>query len=333
MAHQIEENDGLAWVEKAPWHGLGTRLPKPVPSEEMLIMAGLDWPVEKHPVEAVLGSGIRLPVEGQFATVKMAGKGAPYALAVVGDDYSPIQNKDAFSFMDGLSMEGKVKYDVAGSLYNGRRVWVLARTGEFVIPGTDDRNLQYLLLVNDHTGAMSLRCFFTSIRVVCANTMNAALTSAEKGKGKGREGVSVRHSGDVQSRMVEAQRILIRSEAVFAQYREFAERLAKKQISSAELVEFTEALVPDPEERRSTRAQNIRSNIIQLFDAGMGNTERGVKGTAWAAFNGVTEFVDHVRTNKGGAQENQDKRFVSSLWGSGETMKQTAADLLIKLAA
>lgn len=349
MSSGILENDTIAWWGKMPWHKLGTPIPELLPAREMIIMAGLDWQVEKWPLvatekfgagasdaakEVVLGQ--RAPIittlQNEVATIRRLGDGTALALGVVGKGYTPVQNVEAFDFLDGLAEEGRVKFEVAGSLNNGARVWALAKVGSFSIPGTEDESLQYLLLCNDHAGKMAMRAFFTTVRVVCANTMNIALS-----KGRG-EGVTIRHCGDVRVKLQEAQRVLAASSDVFVDWQAKAELLARKQLNDAVLQQVWLSLMPDPKPKKddkgneipvsNSRAKGVRAELTRLFDEGKGNELRGVKGTAWAALNAVTEFIDHGR-NEAGAQ---DKRLASAWFGQGAQIKQDAADFLFQAA-
>jgi len=341
MSHGIMELDTIAWWKKMPWHHLGTEIPELLGAEEMIKAAGLDWNVEKWPMAmtepfgadraaaAAIVRGERTPiiqkVDDFVATVRRV-EGGVVQLGVVGSGYKPIQNSEAFNFLDGLG--DQVKFDVAGSIYNGQRICALGRVGDFRIPGTDDQNIEYLLLCNDHAGKMALRCFFTTVRVVCANTMTLALN-----QGKG-EGITIRHNGDVRVKMAQAQKVLIASRDVFTDWTAKAEALAKKQLTDRVMQDVWKALIPDPAPKiedgkevavSTSRAQGVRSELTRLFDEGTGNDMSGVKGSAWAALNAVTEFIDHGRNVNG----DQNSRVASAWFGQGASMKQEAARLLL----
>lgn len=342
MGHGIQTNDSLAWWGRMPWHKLGREIERPMMAAEMIKVAGLEWGVEKWPLtaleplsperarEIVLSGGETrlLEIPDFVSTVRVDADGSLSTLGVVGSGYVPVQNAEAFDFLDGV---GDVRFEVAGSLFGGQRVWGLARFGKWAIPGTDDENIEYLLVVNDHSGKMALRAFFTSVRVVCANTLALSL---HKGRG---DGVTIRHCGDVAAKLRQAQRVLSTGREVFADWREQAALLAKRQLTQAALNKALLEIIPDPKPKvengvevavSNTRAQNVRDELIRLFTEGKGNDLPGIRGTAWAALNAVAEFVDHGR----GQTRGPDQRMDSALFGQGSDLKRIALTVLGRAA-
>lgn len=196
MAHNLAVTNGqaaMAYFGEAPWHRLGTRLDNPATAADAIEAAGLDYQV----------SLVSLVTEQQAAVPQRKGvvrDDSGQVLGTVGNSYVPIQNSEAFQFLDSVVADGGLCYHTAGALGRGERIWMLAELpGHIRVKNTEDVTEKFLLLHNSHDGSSSLRVHFTPIRVVCQNT----LTIAEwNGRGKG---VSIRHRGNLDSRIQEAQ--------------------------------------------------------------------------------------------------------------------------------
>ena len=163
--------ENMFYVRKAPWHGLGTRVNEALASKEALRIAGLDWRVLQEPIY----TGMDERVEGYKANIRDSDR---KVLGVVTDRYKVIQNEEAFAFTDELLGEG-VRYETAGSLQGGKKVWLLAHMPhEYIITG--ERISPYLLFSNTHDGSGAIRVALTPIRIVCQNTLNLALSTAKR---------------------------------------------------------------------------------------------------------------------------------------------------------
>ena len=182
MAANVES---MFYVRETPWHGLGTRVMEAPDSEEALKLAGLNWKVRQEPIY----TDNNLLIPGYKANVRDLDN---KVLGVVTDRYKVVQNDEAFAFTDGLLGEG-VRYETAGSLLDGRKVWILARMPrEFIING--EQISPYLVFSNTHDGSGAIKVAVTPIRVVCNNTLNLALSTA-------RRSWSMIHTGDIQGKM------------------------------------------------------------------------------------------------------------------------------------
>jgi phage/plasmid-like protein (TIGR03299 family) len=201
MAHEIAIVDGKAsmmYTGEPPWHGLGTRLDAPATAAEAIVAAGLDYQVELARLATVDG----IPVPQRKAVIR---GDTQEPLGVVGNNYVPIQNRHCFNFLDAVVADGGLRYHSTGALGRGGRVWMLAKLPDVLRVGsTDDIVDRFLLLSNAHDGTASLRCFFTPIRVVCANTLALAHNN-----GRG-EGVAIRHVGDLAGKVRQAQEVMFR---------------------------------------------------------------------------------------------------------------------------
>jgi phage/plasmid-like protein (TIGR03299 family) len=193
----------------------------------------------------------------------------------------------------------------------------------------NDKVDQFLFFHNGHGGKNAFRCLFTSVRVVCANTAQIALQSA---KGAG---VSIRHTKNMEVRVGEARRILGISTKAFEESAEFMKKLAEIPMPTSDWIDFCLEMFPSPIEdesgevskRAMTRADNNRSTITSLFHDGRGSDIPGVRGTAWGAYNALTEYAGYYRQTRGG----QDKRFESLMMGSGSDFVRRGTTVLRSL--
>jgi len=310
MAHNI---NSMMYSGEKPWHGLGKKVDKNLTSAEAIEAAGLNWKVEKFPVMADV-DGVMIPVADKFATVRMD---THTPLGVVGDVYTVLQNASAFSFFDAVVGVKEAMYHTAGALGAGERIWLLAKLPGIIKVTKDDIIEKFLLLTNRHDGTGSVTMMFTPIRVVCQNTLNIAV-------GADTNRVSLRHTTNMGLRVKEVQDQIGIVNQRFSLFEEAAQRLSKVPVKTIlDLEKYfvdSKLIKKDEDDKYSTRAQNIIDEVSLLFEKGRGNDLHGVKGTYWAAFNAVTEYVDYGRT------KDQGKQAESLLFGTGATLKQNAWD-------
>ncbi len=324
MSHEFETG---FFVQTPPWHHLGTVLADaPQTSLEAICTAGLNWTVTKECLESVV------PVDGTYRAVGLhdhyaiirrrneSGITRLDALGVVGKQYHPLQNHDAFSFFDRVVQTGMVQYHTAGSLRGGRVIWVLARLNGTLRIAGDDVVDKYLLLTNSHDGSRPVTIAFTPIRVVCANTLAMALRSADRR-------LSVRHTPSAAARIRDVGEYLAGCNASFEDIAEAYRFLAQRRIHAAELARYLLGLFPDPEEGAlRNRARANRDKITTRFERGFGTDITGASW--WRAYNAVVEFIDHDRN-----QNNADARVHSAWLGQGMQLKQQALTTALQLAA
>lgn len=251
------------------------------------------------------------------------------ALGVVGEQYQPIQNKEAFSFFDSVVGGGQAIYHTAGSLGQGERVWILAKLPEIIRVTVEDVVEEFLLLTNSHNGWSSLWMFFTSIRVICQNTLNSALAR----RPELRSGIRIQHSGEIKHKVSEAQRALGLAAEFYSEFAEVAELCRKQELAMKQLDAYLKAVVPDSKDGKvSTRAQNVRQEMTRLFETGNGNTLPGVRGTLWAALNAVAEYADYVRIPRAKDPADRASNRLGGIWfGSGAALKARAWDQALAL--
>ena len=276
MAANVET---MFYVRETPWHGLGTRVMEAPSSKEALGLAGLDWKVVQEPVYTQAEELI----EGYKANVRDTDR---KVLGVVTNRYRIIQNEEAFGFTDALLGEG-VRYETAGSLQGGRKVWLLARLPhEYIISG--ERISPYLVFSNAHDGSGAVRVALTPIRVVCNNTLNLALSTAKRSW-------SMMHTGNVQEKLEEAKDTLFRAEAYMDSLGKEFDELRKKKLTDKQVMDYIEILLPMEDNTTPQQRKNIsrlREDMgRRYFDAPDLKT---VGKNAYRFINAVSDFATHA---------------------------------------
>ena len=276
MAANVET---MFFVRETPWHGLGTRVMEAPSSKEALGLAGLDWKVVQEPVYTQAEELI----EGYKANVRDRDR---KVLGVVTNRYRIIQNEEAFGFTDALLGEG-VRYETAGSLQGGRKVWLLARLPhEYIISG--ERISPYLVFSNAHDGSGAVRVALTPIRVVCNNTLNLALSTAKRSW-------SMMHTGNVQEKLEEAKDTLFRAEAYMDSLGKEFDELRKKKLTDKQVMDYIEILLPMEDNTTPQQRKNIsrlREDMgRRYFDAPDLKT---VGKNAYRFINAVSDFATHA---------------------------------------
>lgn len=324
MPHELATTNGrtaMMYAGETPWHRLGTRLDEPATAEEAINAAGLNYLAELKLIQTSDGT----PVPQRKAVVR---SDTGDVLGVVGNSYVPVQNRQAFGFLDAIVADGSLRYHTAGALGKGERVWMLAKLpNDIRVKNSDDIAEKYLLLSNSHDGTSSLRVYFSPIRVVCANT----LAIAEK-EGRG-HGVSIIHKGDLAAKVQQAQEVLGLANRFYENVEDQINLLASHYPSQEQLEGFFKNVFPDPPEGESTRAKNVRREMFRLFEDGIGHDMPEIRHTTWTALNAVTEFVDHYRSTRGKTTaERASNRLESAWFGSGARLKERAWNLALHLA-
>ena len=283
MAANVES---MFYVRTTPWHGLGTRVEEALNSQDALHYSGLDWLVNQEP----LMTETFKDVPGFRANVRSDnGK----ILGIVGDKYKVVQNHEAFAFTDTLIGEG-VRYETAGSLNGGRKVWLLAKlpdryqlVGEEVVP--------YIVFCNSHDGSGAIRVAPTPVRVVCQNTLNLALTTAKRSW-------SMMHTSGVQAKLDEAHDALFKADFYMKALQNEAERLSMQMVSDRQVLKWIDELLPLEEnasEKQMLNIARLRNDLTRRnFDA---PDLVLLPKNGWRFINAVSDFATHaqpIRENK-----------------------------------
>ena len=321
MPANITVTNGVAEMMTADgrdaWHGLGARLSQVATAQEAIEAASMDWEVEMR--EVFIQTPSSTPEARQFMAipnkkaVTRMDNGKVYG--VFSDGYTPLQNRDAFTFFDSVVGAGEAIYHTAGTLGGGSRIWILAKLpGDLKLSDSDVLE-RYILLANSHDGSLAVTMKPTTVRVVCNNTLSVAMG------GETNKLFKAVHTTNVMQRVNQARETLGLQEAYFAMMMRGIERLADERMTQASAEEFLVELFGQEEnpEAISTRMRNQMDTVGDLFINGVGN--HGLNN--WDMLNAVTEFVDHKRS------KDADKRLDAAWFGGGADLKQKAWNLLI----
>lgn len=271
--------ESMFYVRETPWHGLGTKVMEAPSSADALRLAGLDWKVVQESVYTE--NGERVP--GFYANIRDKDR---RTLGVVSDRYKVVQNEEAFAFTDALLGAG-VRYETAGSLQNGRKVWILARLPHsYIISG--EQVDPYLVFSNTHDGTGSIRAAVTPVRVVCCNTLNLALDTAKRSW-------ACVHTGDIRGKITDARETLSLAGAYMEALGKKFDELQKKRLTDHQVKDLIEVLLP-LEEEDSKKARNVMRNREDLraryYDA---PDLKGVGKNAYRFINAVSDFATHAK--------------------------------------
>ena len=265
---------------KAPWHGLGICVEEALNSEEALEESGLDWTVIQRPI--MTSTYDHIP--GYKANIRDTDD---KVLGVVTDRYKVVQNYEAFAFTDDLLGEG-VRYETAGSLNDGRRIWLLAKLPDkYIIEG--EQVDPYIVFSNTHDGSGAIKVAMTPIRVVCQNTLNLSLNSAKRIW-------STVHVGDLASKMDEARFTLSLAHEYMGNLGVEFHRLNKVKLTDAKAIEYIEMLLPMDEQPTEIHKKNIiriRDDLkVRYFEA---PDLKHVGKTAYRFVCAVSDFATHAK--------------------------------------
>ena len=293
---------------------------------------------------------------GQFAIVR---KDTAQVLGSVGGRYRIFTNEESFDFLDGVVGDGGAQYETAGALGKGEKVWLLARMPKAMqIAG--DEVLNYLMFSTTHDGTGTIKVFPTNVRTVCQNTYRMALATRSGG-------ISIRHTNNVKNKVKVAQKALGLANEAADDFQEKAFHLAGTQIEAQEyfstvldhvmdvtiadqkvtgkglddgsilktILEIQDIEARESAEKKINRVINRREklleDILERHETERNNGNPKIAGTAWAAYNAISEHIDHSELNiyRGGEQERMESRFESVLTGRGDEVKQTAFQMAL----
>lgn len=339
MSHNLNYNakagrHSFVSAKEIPWHRLGKVVSGRMTSRECVQEALLDYNVVKAPVyvkyetpltinDKVLRGNV---VPDKFATYR-EDTGAVFN--VVGSNYEVIQNIEAFDFFDSIVGENRAIYETAGALGNGEVVFISAKLPDHLLIGGKDTINQYILLTMSHDGSSSIIAKFTPIRVVCANTLAAAMMG-------GNNVFKIKHTKSAKNRLEEAAKLLNLTYKTSAKTQELYEHLTKISMDDSKREEYFYDLFLTSEElaivakggnplKHNDVVSKVKQNqLIKLFNyAESGPGQDMFKGTAYNAYNSITGYVQNVKSYK-----DDEKKFQSILFGSEEKLLNQA---LLKL--
>jgi phage/plasmid-like protein (TIGR03299 family) len=321
MPSGITETDSMMYTDKIPWHGLGTKLDNPATASEAIVAAGLDWAVVQRPVYTPNQAGHLVEIPNRLAVIR---EDTDETFAIMSAGYMPSQNWDAFGATDALVAQGAAVYHTAGSLFGGRKIWLLIKLPDDIEIIKGDVIQPYLLLYNSHDGSQALRMVLTPIRVVCDNTLSVALNQATGG-------FYAKHTRNIMSRVAEAREVLGLADAYYKMFNRQIDQLVNSRLTALQTQDYLQRVYEfDGEktyEQQDYRRLRAYESTLDLLGH-PSNTFGGIAGTKYAALNAVTYYVDHERSVGGSATEAGERRLNGSWFGMGAKIRQRAFDLL-----
>jgi len=326
---EIQKTDDI--VIEMPWQGTGVAVSEDEvkTAQSLMAEANLDWEVVERPLRFTpdLSNPMR---EVQVDTHKMIMRETDEApLGVVGVGWRPLQNHEAFDFVDQLIEAGALKYHSAGSFKNGKVIWIQAEFAESeILP--NDPHKKYLMLVSAFDGTFSVRIGETDIRIACWNTFRMALIDLAREEENAMKEIRIRHTQTLKEKIKAAQKAIKQAHQRSKRTDNFMKALTRLTMSGEMWKEYTHTLIPDPGEgKRNTRAEKARNAIMSLALTGKGQDIPGVAGTGYAALNAVTEYVNFKRSSRGKDDlTKQGNRFRSTLFGQSAKMITESASIL-----
>lgn len=315
VPHEIDLSTGepaIAYVGDTPWHGLGRKLPEGEPIATWLQAARLNWELDRLPVQYLV-NGQPQTMDDRFVLVR---NDTHAALSIVSADYLIVQPKTVLEFYRELAELFGYKLETAGALDGGRKVWALAKTGKTAGVGArgDDELAAYLLLATSCDKTLATTAAFTSIRVVCQNTLRFAMKDNRAQK---RRQVKVPHNRHFDPEGVRKDLGIL--DDSWSEFIAIVNDMAAYEMKSEEAASFFEELFRQKEgQLLAGKAQREYGTIMSLFGCAPGQNLSSAKGTLWGALNAVTYYADHVRSSGAG------DRLDSAWFGAGYALKEKA---------
>ncbi len=348
MAHQIEQ---IAYVGETPWHGLGNQLSPHQPIEVWAQQAGMDWRIESSDVSYMAkkdrGQSIIMPYEEQRVLYR-SDTHAP--LSVVSQRYQEVQPKEILEFYRDLTEQSGFELETAGVLKGGKKFWALARTGQSTALKGKDVSNGYILLATACDGTLATTAQFTSIRVVCNNTL-AIAAIALRGQNSSAGVMKVPHSTKFDADKVKQQ--LGISVRQWEDHMYEMKQLTQRKVSQQEAAAYFDAVfnntsmsIKDQEEniiqfyrnvatqansavRKAEPNGRAMSKAMNMFNGqGRGADLSSAKDTAYGLLCSITEFADHERRAM-----STDHRLDSAWFGAGANLKQRGLEQALAMIA
>ena len=332
MAHNINYNQqtgkhSFFSVQEKAWHGLGQIVEGYPTSTEAIKFAGLDYEVSKEEIYTsnFNSDGQRMDytnrVKTHLATMR---KDTGDVLGIVGKDYEIVQNKDAFTFFDSIVDGEGILYETAGALGKGERIFITAKLPNYIRVGKDDLIEQYLFLTTSHDGYGSISAAFTPMRIVCNNTLNAALRNQSNS-------IKIRHTANAKERLAQAHHLMGISNKLSSELEIIFNNWSKVKITDPEVKKLIQlALVPNKEvfkniqegkeDELSTCFKNMCDTAYEYAMSNPTQQQPTTMGTLFGAYNAVTGYFQNVRTYK-----NNEAKLKSLLLGGTAQVKSQKA--------
>lgn len=310
MAHELEIDSvtgktTFASFREPAWHGLGTVFEEEVNTQKMLELASLDnWNVRLE--EIPLPEGFSADKTNYFvARSNPFDKTQTDVLGVVGERYRTLQNEDLFAFGDNI-LDGGGRWETAGSIKGGRQVFgSIALERETVLDpnGVGDKVNTYLLVNTSHDGSVAIQASITPVRVVCANTLNLAIGGGVGRNRNIKQTFKIRHTQTAEGKVIAAREALGLANAYMDEFDIMAKAMIETEISKAKFDEIVAMAYPMPEKDSKGSMSKWQTKLELIEDIYTGEFNHTISGTAWGAFNAMTERLDWYRAGRKGNNE------------------------------
>lgn len=274
-------------------------------AKQALKTAKLDWKVELEPMYRKNKSGKYDEIEDRFAVVR---KDTDVMLGNVGSVFQPLQNVDAFDFMDQLVGKGSAAYHVALEIKGGREVLLVAKMPSFKLLGSDPHDL-YTILRNGHTGGRAVQEILTPVRINCTNMMPCAIRAAK-------HRFAIVHNQSMQAKIAEAAATLNRVQTYVDAFKAFGEAMAKVKLTEAKARVYLDEVLPD-----RPKIAEFKDNVILTMKESP--SIEGHRTDGWGLLNAVTEYMEHGRRDRG-----REGRLVDVLDGAARRVRTELIEML-----
>jgi phage/plasmid-like protein (TIGR03299 family) len=326
MAHELETfangQTAFASARLSAWHQLGTVTDAGMTAQDVMTKAWLGgWEVRKIALQGIeiTDQGVtKVDCPDKWMTVRTNPvTGATEYLGIVGEDYTTVQNEQVAEVLNLLVDASGAHFETAGSLRNGRSVFVTMKLPQTMeIAGVDRLDL-YLAANTSHDGTASLRLDATPVRIVCANTQRMAFQRSQAS-------YTFRHTSNITGKIAEARQALGLMWKHFHAFEAEAEKMINESLTMGEFDRVVAELWPLADDASDTARNNAKQRTATLrYLIRDADTQKAIKGTRWAGYQAITEYVDHFAPAKNGLA-----RATRALTGGGADLKSRAFELL-----
>ena len=323
IAAGAESDAAMFYVKRdgadVPWHKLGKSVEGLLTSAEALKASGCDYDVQ---LGELYTPDMKLIDKKIGQRVYRTDNDA--TLGIVGARYNVISNQTGFEILDSIIGDDSAKFDTAGALGVGEMVFATVRLPEDIkIAG--DIITPYFHILLTHDGSASVKVYAAPTRQVCQNTVNFAISEAEKSKRM----FSIRHTRNYEARLAEAAKVLGVIRTYAETFEQYARKLLKKKFGSEAFDKMLNDLIPLPEKQDSkawTLADRERSKVWDCYNA---EDLNNVRDTAWGAINAIADYSDHMRPQRGDDNTRLVNEFLRSFTANGSALKDKALELIV----
>jgi phage/plasmid-like protein (TIGR03299 family) len=330
MAHKLNFNTKsgtysfASHAEKA-WHGLGQIVQEAMTAEQAIKLANMDYDVQKCNIHGSItlpdGGIMYQNIDGRVGTYRTDTK---EMLGIVSDRYEIVQNRDAFGFFDAIIDSGEAIFETAGVIGKGEKIFLTAKLPKDLLVNGEPCE-KYIILTNSHDASSSLIAGFTTVRIVCNNTLQAAMRDLSNK-------VTIQHKGNAKSKIAEAYKVMGIASRYMQEVEEVFNKMSEVKIDSEQLRKYViDVMKPEyhkdqPSEEMSTRLINQVDSIILFANTHHTQQTSAAKDTVWGAYNAISGYYNYIHNFK-----SNEQKFESQMFGVANKRILKAYDKAIEL--